>query len=412
MKLIVSKVIIPAVIRPSQSEKQGIYMLNPLRPSLRLIATFAATGALLLAAGCGGSSDTPAPTTTPANSGSTSVSGSVVKGPVGGAKVCAYAVADAARGAALGSCIVTTDTGTYTLSVPVASGLIWVESTGGFYTDETTGATVAMPAGAAMKTLLTANGGTLSGMLTPLTTLAMNAAQAAAAKGGTFDSAAFDVAAKALLATLGLPSTLSLNATAPLFGANLNDYGTALTVISRMNASGVTLADILGNFNPATLQASYQAAAAQAGGNAGGTTSIVVSAGNPASLNGTLDAKTAQYESGSSNETMTTFLDADPYCRVAVYVMNNPATNNAYYIEIPFRKDTRSIGLVKFGSDATNSLLLVRTLNPTTGVAIDTANRRITLSNLVISSTTASVTLNGTINYPTNAVAGNRAACG
>ena len=392
-------------------------MRRQLHSRLCRIVSLAATTALLTAAGCGGS-DTPTSLPSPSNASgaTTTVSGSVVKGPVGGAKVCAHAVTDSARGALLGSCVVTTDTGAYTLSVPAVSGMLWIEATGGNYSDETSGATLAMPAGLPMKSLLTANGGNLSAMLTPLTTLAVNAAQAAAAKGGTLDSAAFDAAVKALLAKFDLPPGLNLNATAPVFGVGINDYGTALTVISRMTKAGVTLADILATFDPATLQASFQTAAAKTGttppGNPGGVTSIVVSAADPVSLAGTLDAKNAQYESNSSNETNTTFLDSDPYCRVAVYVMLNPSSNFSYYIEIPFRKDTRAVGLVKYGSDGSNSFLLIRSLNPSTGVAIDTANRRITLSNLVVASASGSVTLNGTINYPTNVVPANRAACG
>ena len=371
------------------------------------IVALAAASALLALVGCGGGS-----TDAPGTAATTAVSGSVVKGPVGGASVCAYSVDGNARGLALGKCVVTTDTGIYSLTVPTASGLLWIEATGGFYSDETSGATTAMPAGVPMRTLLVANGGALSGMLTPLTTLAFNAAQTAAGSVSALNIAAFDAASKALLLTLGLPSGLNLNATAPVFGAAINDYGTALTVISRMIQNGLLLSDILTANNPATLQASYQSASNNSNTPSTGVTAIVVSAATPASLNGALDSKNAQYESGSSNETNNTFLDTDPYCRVAVYVMTNPVTGFSYYIEIPFRKDTRAIGLVNFGSDASNSFLRIRTLNPTNGIAIDTAKRQITLTNLVISRTDASVTLNGTITYPTNAVVANRAACG
>ena len=374
---------------------------------VRRIATFAAVTALLALVGCGGgSSDTPG------SAAITVVTGSVVKGPVGGASVCAYSVNGNARGVALGKCVVTTDTGTYTLTVPVASGLLWIEATGGFYSDEISGATTAMPAGVPMRTLLVASSGAVPAMLTPLTTLAFNAAQAATGTGSAFDIAAFNTASKSLLLAFGLPSGLNLNATAPAFETAINDYGRALTVISQMIKNGLSLPDILNTNNPAILQASYQSASQNSNTPLTGVTSIVVSAATPASLNGALDSKNAQYESGSSNETNNTFLDTDPYCRVAVYVMTNPATNFSYYIEIPFRKDNRAIGLVNFGSDGSNSFLHVRTFNPTTGIAIDTVKRQITLTNLMISRTDASVTLNGTIAYPTNAVVANRAACG
>ena len=69
------------------------------------------------------------------------------------------------------------------------------------------------------------------------------------------------------------------------------------------------------------------------------------------------------------------------------------------------------MGLLKFGDDASFATL-ARVLNPASGVSIDTVNRRITFTNLVIGTSAQGLTLNGTIEYPTNVAPENRAACG
>ncbi len=234
----------------------------PLHTFIALLATLA-----LVACG-GGDSDTPAaaptpvaptpPTPAPA---STTVTGSVVKGPVTGAQVCGYTVVANGRGTGLGSCTTTDASGTYTLTVPAGSGPLWVEATGGSYTDETTAAATTLPAGSALRGLVTANGGSVSTMLTPLTTLALNAAAATAGASGTLDATAFSTAATQLLAAFNLPSTLNIGTTQPTFGNGINSYGTALTVISQMVANGNSLASILAATQPSALAAAYATAA-------------------------------------------------------------------------------------------------------------------------------------------------------
>ena len=225
-------------------------------------------GAAVLAA-CGGGGGSSG-TASGGGSASTTVSGSVVKGPVNGAQVCAYAVAGSARGAAVGSCTTTSATGTYSFSVPVGTGPLWVEATGGTYTDEATSTTVTLPAGSPLVNLISANGGAVTSMLTPLTTLALNAARATVGSSGTLDAAAFGAAATQLLSTFNLPSTLDITTTLPGFGSSINSYGTALTAISQMVANGSTLASILATTSPSTLAAAYAAAAAGDGGGGGG----------------------------------------------------------------------------------------------------------------------------------------------
>ena len=192
---------------------------------------------------------------------STTVSGAVVKGPVAGAQVCAYAVAANTRGTGLGSCTTTDASGNYSLAVPAGSGPLWMEATGGNYIDEITATATPVPAGSALRVLVTANGGSVSTMLTPLTTLALNAAAATAGGSGTLDATAFNNAATQLLASFNLPSTLNIGTTLPTFGSGINSYGTALTVISQMVANGSTLANILAATQPSTLAAAYAAAA-------------------------------------------------------------------------------------------------------------------------------------------------------
>ena len=151
------------------------------------------------------------------------------------------------------------------------------------------------------------------------------------------------------------------------------------------------------------------------GGTGGGSTvaaaPLVVSAAAPASLNGTLAVSGALFESNSSNDVITTYAASDAYCRVAAYTLTNSGDGNKYYVELSFRKDTRAIGLVKFGDDTTFSVLASVTA-PATGVVVDLTNRRIGFTNLVLTGSGATITLNGALDYPTNVDPSNQAACG
>jgi len=267
--------------------------MSPTPASLLKVTALFATLALVA---CGGGGDTPAaapspvaatppapaaptppapvPAPAPAPApATTTVSGSVVKGPVAGAQVCGYRVAANARGTGLGSCTTTDASGNYTLTLPASSGPLWIEATGGSYTDEITNAVVTLPAGSPLVSLTTATGSTVTTMLTPLTTLALNAARTTAGASGTLDASAFSTATTQLLSAFNLPATLNLVTTLPTFGSGINSYGTALTVISQMVANGSTLASILAATSPSTLAAAYATAAAPppAGGGGGVT---------------------------------------------------------------------------------------------------------------------------------------------
>lgn len=146
--------------------------------------------AALLAACGGGGGGGSAPT----------ISGSVVKGPVLGATVCAYAVAGGAKGAQLpvsattsagtvaNGCFVTAADGRYDFALPAGtSGDVLLEATGGtFCSNEAqvsggacAGGTLVDLGGAVMKVVTTAAGGNIASVhATPLTTAAVEAAGA------------------------------------------------------------------------------------------------------------------------------------------------------------------------------------------------------------------------------------------
>ena len=258
--------------------------------ALRSAPTLTVLSAALALSACGGGDDNvaaPPASNPPPATVNTTVTGAVVKGPVAAAQVCGYAVAANARGAALGSCTTTDASGNYSLTVPTGSGPLWVEATGGTYTDETTASATSLPAGSALRSLVTANGGSVITMLTPLTTLALNAAAASAGSAGTLDTTAFSAAAAALLSSFKLPADLNISRTVPAFGSGINSYGTALTAISKMIANGQTLAAILATAQPSTLAAAYATAAtptvppvAGGGGGSGGTLGLITATGS------------------------------------------------------------------------------------------------------------------------------------
>ncbi|MGA8890060.1 MAG: hypothetical protein WB493_00730 [Anaeromyxobacteraceae bacterium] len=136
---------------------------------LRTTASIAVVNALLLLAACGSTGVTGAP---PASDGT--VSGTVVKGPVGGASVVAYAVTNGTMGAPVGGA--TTDaTGQFTLSIGTYAGPLMIQASGGAYTDEATGRTMPMQPGDILACAIpsVAAGSTTTGIqVTPLTTMA------------------------------------------------------------------------------------------------------------------------------------------------------------------------------------------------------------------------------------------------
>ena len=182
--------------------------------SLFLLSLTAVSAAALMVACGGGSSAPAAPTTT--------ISGSAVKGPVNGATV---TVKDAATGAVLGT-TTTGAGGTYSLSVAF-SGDVIVEVSGGTYTDEATGAST--PLSTPMKVVLAANGGTVTGVVTPLTTMAFNSAFPSGTKP---TSAGFKTVASTLATQFKLTG-VDLATSVPTVSGSLDAYGKVLAGISR-----------------------------------------------------------------------------------------------------------------------------------------------------------------------------------
>ena len=179
-----------------------------------LTAFTVAAAAIVAACGGGGGGGSSSVTTT-------TISGSAVKGPVDGATV---TVKNAATGAVLGT-TTTSATGTYTLDVPFTGDVV-VEVSGGNYLDEATSVSTALST--PMRVVLSANGGSVTGVVTPLTTLAYTYAFGTS---GTPTSTAYNTVAANLATQLQMPG-VNLATTVPVVTGTVNDYGRLLAGIS------------------------------------------------------------------------------------------------------------------------------------------------------------------------------------
>ena len=143
----------------------------------RLLPFALTTVAALLLAGCGGGGSSGIDATTPSAQGT--MSGNAVKGPVSGATVKAFAVTGGTMGSQVSSA--TTDaTGAFTMSMGNYAGPVMLQMSGGTYTDEATGAPMAMGPGDIMTAVLptVAAGAAVTGVeVTPLTAMAQAMAQ-------------------------------------------------------------------------------------------------------------------------------------------------------------------------------------------------------------------------------------------
>ncbi len=193
----------------------------------------------------------------PAAASSATVSGTVVKGPINGATVNIYA-ADATTGAK-GSLLTTTTTGaggTYNATVAQA-GPVLVEVTGGTYVDEATGTTKTLSE--TMRVMVTATaGGTVTGIVTPLTT----AAYALGQVGGTGTNvsiATYNAALTSIATQFNLTGT-NLVTTVPSVTGTTNAYGQILRAVSQYVASGGTLNTFLTWTSPTSFSGSFSTA--------------------------------------------------------------------------------------------------------------------------------------------------------
>jgi hypothetical protein len=127
-------------------------------------------GSLSLLFGCGGGSSSG---TTPAATGGT-ISGTAVKGPVGGGTVTAYSITNGIMGTQLATG--TTDSqGNYHVSIGMYSGPVMLQMSGGAYVDESTGVTMSMSPGDVMTAVtppLTIGETVTNIHVTPLTSMA------------------------------------------------------------------------------------------------------------------------------------------------------------------------------------------------------------------------------------------------
>ncbi len=136
--------------------------------------------AALLLAGCGGggsSIDGTGAATTPTAQGT--MSGNVVKGPVSGAAIKAFAVSGGVMGTQLSSAV-TDANGAFTMPMGGYAGPVMLQMSGGTYTDEASGIPMTMGAGDVMTAVLptVAAGASVSGVaVTPLTAMAQAMAQ-------------------------------------------------------------------------------------------------------------------------------------------------------------------------------------------------------------------------------------------
>ena len=225
--------------------------VNRLRPLAFLAATVAAAA---MVASCGGGDSSPAPTPiaatpapapvpapvpispispvptpvpapapTPIATGPTTITGAVIKGPLAGAFV---AVNNATTGERLASTTTKSD-GTYSVIVPFVGDVV-IEASSGTYIDEATNAptTLSRP----MRTVVYANGGQVTAVVTPLTSLAYFTAFNFEPTNNT--ASAFNSSLKALAAQFQL-ADVDLNTTTPVVTGVVNAYGRVLRGLSQ-----------------------------------------------------------------------------------------------------------------------------------------------------------------------------------
>jgi hypothetical protein len=208
----------------------------------------AAAAVALALVSCGGS-DAPAVAAAP----TATVSGTVVKGPITGATVTIYAV-DAAG--VKGAVLATTTTGaggTYNASVAY-TGAVLVEVSGGSYLDEATGTTKTLSDPMRVMVTTTA-GGTVTGVVTPLTTAAYSLGQVGGSAGSV--SIATYGAAITSIATQFNLSSVNLVTSVPSVTGTLNAYGQMLRAVSQYAANGGSLNAFFGWTSPTSFQVAF-----------------------------------------------------------------------------------------------------------------------------------------------------------
>lgn len=237
----------------------------------QLAGISAAVLALVACGGGGSSAGAPA-------AAATTLSGSVVKGPVAGATV---TVKKASDGTVLKTTTTGTD-GTYTLGLDYVGDVI-VEVTGGTYIDEATKASTALAT--PMKVVLAVKPGNVTGVVTPLTTMAFSNAFPTA--GSAVTAAAFDTRAATLAADFKLTG-VNLATTVPTVSGTMNDYGKVLAGVSKyMQLNNVTLPTLVNSSFTSAQWTSFSGAFTTAYNTANPGSTITYSfSGNSATIGG------------------------------------------------------------------------------------------------------------------------------
>jgi hypothetical protein len=240
----------------------------------KILATLLATTSAVALVACGGGGSSTA-----AASPSTTISGAVVKGPVLGALV---TVTNALTGAVLG----TTRTlagGAYSLTVPFAGDVV-VAVSGGNYTDESTLVLTLLTE--TMKTVINADGGDVTGIVTPLSTMAFNNAFPSSA---TSPKTAAEFKKQALALATQFQLTEAELATLPIVTGAMNPHGKVLAALSKyMQLNNVALPSLINDtFNPAKFVTVADAFTAAYNAANPGTTVTYALTGNTASIAGT-----------------------------------------------------------------------------------------------------------------------------
>lgn len=223
-----------------------------------LLAAGLATAGLLAACGGGGGGGDSTPAPAPTATAKTTVSGNVVKGPVGAANVCAFKAVAGGKGEQL-ACATTDSSGAYQMDISYTGDVV-LEASGGTYTDEATGSTKALAE--PMQSVVTSQGGATFGVITPLTAAAFSLARNGT--GGvtmaTFGSAAGSVAGQFGLGSVNIATTL------PVVTGTPNDYGKILKAVSQYLANGNSQATFQAFANPNALQTGFGPAYASING--------------------------------------------------------------------------------------------------------------------------------------------------
>ena len=193
---------------------------------------------LFVLTGCGGDGDSV--TAPPVNDGggNSTINGAVVKGPVNGGMVTAYAVNNGTRGAQLG--IASTNAqGNFSMVIGDYSGPVMLSMNGGTYTDEATGAMMTMAGNDVMTAVIPSisSGAAVTGIqMTPLTAMAQTMAGNMSGGMTTTNISAANTSLGHYFMVNDILYTTPMNTNIPGSGAgatqDMRNYGMAIAAMS------------------------------------------------------------------------------------------------------------------------------------------------------------------------------------